>query len=379
MKAIGPFSKFMDWPPPRGGRAQERPFRPHRPPALGPLSGPWAAWIILVWMLIGWGALQDSAMAGQGPEGAAPSQVWPAPPAEPRIAFARSISGPADLGLRPSGWKRFSNLVTGGNKGKEKLAKPFGLALDEQDNLCLTDTGTGQIWYFDRARRRMRIWDKIGPYTFPAPVAIAKRHDRLYVADSVLRKVVVFDEQGKFQLAIQETLTRPAGLAVSGEKLFVADTATHHIAVFSLEGQFLSKFGKRGEGPGELNYPTHLALDARGRLLVTDSMNGRIQIFEPSGRYLGQIGRTGDSTGHFGRPKGVAVDGSGHVYVVDALFDNFQIFNAQGDFLLAVGAAGSGPGEFWLPAGIAISHDQKIYIADGYNGRIQVFQYLGKP
>ncbi len=328
--------------------------------------------------LAGFGIFPSLTAANKEPVGAAIPSVWPPPPAEPRVAYLQSISGPADLGIRPSGWNRFANLVTGGNRGKEKLVKPFGIALDELDNLCLTDTGTGRVWFFDRARKRVQSWEKAGGFRFASPVAIAKRKGIFYVADSALQKVVAFDGQGKLLFAIDQGVTRPAGLAVSDEKLFVADTAAHHIAIFELTGKFLSQFGQRGAAPGELNFPTHLAVDAQGRIWVTDSMNSRIQMFDSAGRLLGLIGSAGDSSGHFSRPKGVAVDRFAHVYVVDALFDNVQIFNPQGQFLLAVGEPGSGPGQFWLPAGIAISRRQQIYVADSYNGRVQVFQYLGK-
>jgi DNA-binding beta-propeller fold protein YncE len=312
------------------------------------------------------------------PVAATSPSVWPPPPAEPRVAYQHSIAGPVDLGIRPSGWNRLANLVTGGNRGKEKLVKPFGIALDELDNLCLTDMGTGRVWFFDRARKRVQSWEKAGGLPFASPVAIAKRKGIFYVADSALQRVVAFDGQGKFRFAIDQEVTRPAGLAISDDKLFVADTAAHHIAIFDLTGKFLFKFGKRGAAPGELNFPTHLAVDATGRLWVTDSMNCRVQMFDSAGRLLGPIGSAGDGSGHFSRPKGVAVDRFGHVYVVDAIFDNLQIFNQQGQFLLTVGEAGSGPGQFWLPAGIAISRSQQIYIADSYNGRVQVFQYLSK-
>jgi DNA-binding beta-propeller fold protein YncE len=308
-----------------------------------------------------------------------PALVWPPPPAEPRITYLESLSGPGDFGVRPSGWNRLSNLVSGGDRGKEKLIKPFGIALDESDNLCVTDMGAGRVWFFDRSRKRVRSWDKVGKLAFIAPVAVVKKKNRFFVADSALQQVVAFDGQGKLVFAIDQPATRPTGLAISGEKLLVADSAGHRIVIFSLNGEYLSQFGQRGEGLGELNFPTHVVVNARGHILVTDSMNSRIQAFDSTGRYLSLIGSAGDGSGHFSRPKGVAVDQAGHVYVVDALFDNFQIFNPEGKFLLAVGMPGSAPGQFWMPAGIAISRDQRIFVADGYNGRIQVFQYLSKP
>jgi DNA-binding beta-propeller fold protein YncE len=308
-----------------------------------------------------------------------PNPVWPPPPAEPRISYVKSISGPMDLGIRPSVWNRFSNMTTGADQGKEKLVKPFGLALDERDNLCVTDMGTGRVWLFDLAKKRAQFWNKIGKYAFVSPVAIAKRNNAIFVADSALQQVVAFNDKGKFLFALNQELQRPAGLAIRDDKIFVADSAVHHIAVFELAGKYLYKFGKHGAGAGELSFPTHLAFDNQGHLVVTDSMNSRVQVFEAEGRFLRQIGSAGDGSGHFSRPKGVAVDRLGHVYVVDALFDNFQIFDQEGRFLLAVGASGSGPGQFWMPAGIVIGRDQQIYISDGYNGRLQALKYIEKP
>jgi hypothetical protein len=148
--------------------------------------------------------------AEKGSSSVAPLRhVWPAPPAESRVVYVQSISGPADLGIRPSSWNRFSNFLTGGNREKEKLAKPFGVALDEQDNLCVTDTATGWVWFFDRTRKSCQHWAKVGRFTFVSPVAIAKRKGIFYVADSGLQKVLAFDGKGKLLFEISQELHRP--------------------------------------------------------------------------------------------------------------------------------------------------------------------------
>ena len=36
--------------------------------------------------------------------------------------------------------------------------------------------------------------------------------------------------------------------------VYVADSESHHIQVFTEEGTFLRKFGKKGNGDGELDY-----------------------------------------------------------------------------------------------------------------------------
>src|SRR5689334_5562689 len=71
--------------------------------------------------------------------------VWPAPPEKPRVAWVQNILKPSDLGAKVTGFRRTANWFSGDNKGNESFARPFGIALDENDNLCLTDTGANTV------------------------------------------------------------------------------------------------------------------------------------------------------------------------------------------------------------------------------------------
>src|SRR5437870_284512 len=87
-----------------------------------------------------------------------PSPVWPPRPEAPRIRYVKSIASPADIGRSPSRWKRVVRFITGDSGERENLSKPFGVALDEAGNLCLTDTGNNTVCYCDLARRQWRRW-----------------------------------------------------------------------------------------------------------------------------------------------------------------------------------------------------------------------------
>jgi DNA-binding beta-propeller fold protein YncE len=304
--------------------------------------------------------------------------AWPPPPAEPYVVYVRSLTRPLDIGVKASALTRFGRWISGATRDNGEFAKPFGLALDDTGRVLVTDTGANAVCCLDVAHKKWLRWTQVGKVRFVSPVAVARRGNTIYVADSGLGKVLAFDEKGKLQFEVTQHLERPSGLAIQEDKLFVADSQLHHVVMCDLKGTFLSAFGQRGSGPGEFNFPSHVAADARGCVYVTDSLNCRVQVFDPSGKFLRQLGSSGDSPGRFSRPKGVAADRLGHVYVVDALFDNVQVFDEQGRLLLNWGEAGSAPGQFWLPNGIAISADDQIYIADSYNRRIQVFKYTGK-
>ena len=315
--------------------------------------------------------------SAETPAAAAP--VWPPPPEAPRITWQRSIGGPGDLGVRRSTLGRIGDWLTGETAGGSGFVRPFGIALDETGNLCLTDTGSRTVCYFDWTQKIWRRWEQAGAVRFDTPVAVAKHGGIFYVADTGLASVVMFDEQGKLRGEIKAGLQRPSGVAVAGNRLLVADSQAQSVLIFGLDGKALGSFGSRGAGEGQFNFPTHISADMAGNLLVTDSLNSRLQVFDPQGRFLRQIGSLGDSPGHFSRPKGVAGDTHGHLYVVDANFDNVQIFDKQGQLLMSLGGAGNGPGQFWLPNGIAVSRDNVIYITDSYNQRIQVLKFTGEP
>ena len=321
--------------------------------------------------------------AARAPEPASipaePGRVWPSPPAEPRIQWIGQVSSPADLGVKVPLISRISNFLTGGDKGREALVRPFGLAVDEAGNLCVTDTGSGAVSFYDLAQHQYRRWTEVGGQRFDFPVAVAKRGGLIYVADSGRQEVIVFNGQGQVQRRIREEADRPSGLAVTGDRLYVACANTHVIRVYDLQGHALFQFGGRGVRPGEFNFPTHLAVDDQNRIYVTDAMNSRVQVFDAEGKFQREIGSLGDGSGHFSRPKGVALDRRGEVFVSDALFDNVQVFDGAGRFLMDFGSAGSQRGECWMPAGLAIAPGGRIYLADSYNGRVQIFQLLGTP
>ncbi len=66
----------------------------------------------------------------------------------------------------------------------------------------------------------------------------------------------------------------PISIAIdTGDRVFVGNY-NHRISVFSSDGQSLTSFGK----PGELNYPTGLAVDVSGVVYLCDRGNDRILV-----------------------------------------------------------------------------------------------------
>ncbi len=308
---------------------------------------------------------------------------WPEPPLTPRIKFVGLLRNQDDLGKTAG--ELFVEGLLGPKRLPNSLQQPMGVAPSRDGKrLYVTDYATPGVFVFDFEARRVEL---LGGEThgFKTPFGVAvDQQDNVYVVDSTPRLIRVFDRSGKFLRNItHESLERPTGIAVDSirRRIYVADSASrtsqnHVIRVFDADGGYLKALGGLGNEPGKLSFPSYLAVDGSGTLYVTDTMNGRVQAFDPEGRYLKSFGRHGDAFGMFDKPKGVALDSFGNLYVADSSWSNVQIFNQRAQVLLFFGGRGKFPGFLFNPAGLAIDKDNRIYVADAFNGRVGIYQLI---
>ena len=61
------------------------------------------------------------------------------------------------------------------------------------------------------------------------------------------------------------------------------------VYVFDDQGRFVKSFGRKGQGPGELENPHHLALDSQDRVMIFDGGRERVSRYDKEGGFLGPI------------------------------------------------------------------------------------------
>ena len=306
-----------------------------------------------------------------------PALSWPPAPQRARVLYRGEIRGERDV-ADPSAWQRFTSLFVGAHE-PDVLQSPFAAAFDASGRLLVTDRARGAVVVIDRDRGEYRVLTPEGDHALLMPMGVAADAEgRIYVADGARNVVQVLSPEGQplARFNAGGALQRPTSVAIDRVRklLYVVDTPAHLVRVLKLDGTPVRVLGSgHGSGPGELNFPTFVAVDAAGRAVVNDTMNFRIAIFGPDGSFAGAFGHAGNGSGDLDRPKGVAADASGRIYVVDNLFDNFQIFDDEGRLLLFVGEHGRGPGQFWMPAGLAV-HGGEVAVVDTGNARVLLFE-----
>lgn len=342
-----------------------------------------------LWKKYGWffltilGIVSFHSACSQVPSAATTSQnlVWPPPPDIPRVKHIATIYSEESIGAvkKPSIFDRL--IGRDPRSSMRSLRRPYGICTDSTGRIYVADSGQGMVFIFDRANKLVTFLGDKGQGKLDWPIdVVADSADNIYVSDVRIQNVYIFNPDGSFKsaLAKQGEIVVPAGLGYDRERnrILVVDSKAHNVKVYTTGSEFITKFGERGIGEGQFNFPTNIIVGNDGYVYVVETGNHRVQVFDQDYEYFDDFGTLGIRPGEFRRPKGIALDSENNIYVVDSDFCNFQIFNQDYRILTPVGTRGTANGRFYLPAGIHIDGNDMIYVSDQFNQRIQIFQYL---
>jgi len=277
--------------------------------------------------------------------------------------------------------------MTGQQLLRVPMPKPFSLVARE-GRLYVSDTAINRIHVFDFARRRyFQMGYRLeGQLTEVRGIGVDGQ-GVVYAVDRGGSRIVKYDQFGLYlgEIAIGVETVRPSGVAVeaSGERIYVVDTggvdsSNHRVVAYAADGAQVAMAGDRGAGSGQFNLPVDAAMGPDGLLYVLDTGNFRVQVFDRDLNFVRSWGEVGNGFGQFARPRSIAVDKDGVVFVSDAQFANVQLFNPAGELLMALGKRGGEPGELELVAGVAVDERNNLYVADQRQHKIEVFDRLSE-
>ena len=155
--------------------------------------------------------------------------------------------------------RQFEPVLSFGQLGSAAgmLIYPWGVAVNERDEIAVTDAGNNRVQVFSSDGTFLRSFGKKG------------------------------DKQGEFDL--------PTGIAFDPKNgnILVADSNIHRVQMLSEQGEYLNHFGGQGNLDHQLEYPTGLSVDSDCNVIVADSGNKVIKIFSHNGHFVREIGDEG--------------------------------------------------------------------------------------
>jgi DNA-binding beta-propeller fold protein YncE len=343
-------------------------------------------------------AATDQTPADKKPQVDISKLVWPQPPDIPRVRYTNYFAGmkidyTQDTTKKPkqtwmdrlAGSQSVSDKVNSKNFPFQLLG-PYGMSVDSKGRLYVADQKVGAIFIFNTETKETELIRNGFEAHFGLLNSVVVDDDgRIFVSDGKLGKVLIFNAKHQVEAQIREGLVDPVGLAIDKENrlLYVVDTQLDQVLVYDADTlKPLRRIGTCGKKhtlttPGDFALPTDVAVDKDGNVYVTDTLNWRVEVFDADGKFISQFGKHCDAIGCFKRPKGIAVDSDGHIWVVDTGMALVQAYDRDGELLGYVGGPGRNLGQFNDPMGIAIDQNNRMFVSEQYPwGRVQQFRYI---
>lgn len=199
---------------------------------------------------------------------------------------------------------RFEEILCIGGAGSRprQLRGPQGLAISQQGDILITDTGNRRVQVFSLKSLALRdIW---GPY-------------RVVQDDGEIQlRPVPVPHEGRGTAPDSDwpaDTWRPWGVAMGPCVVWVSDPGNNLVHRFTPSGRWLGAIDSEQDGT-PLLHPTHVTVDCEGRLYVVQDEREYVAVFDSSGRFAEHVEWPREVARRF-RPVSVAVARDGTLFL----------------------------------------------------------------
>ena len=181
----------------------------------------------------------------------------------------------------------------------------FVAFVSSEELLVTTSEG---ILAFDKSGKKLY---SITNEKLAKPRGLAVDENNIYVADGDSYCLMKFDKTGKLLKSVGQKgsgegeFDVPYGVTVVGDQVFVCDCMNDRVQVFTSDLLFVQQIGSEGCGNGQFKRPFDITHDEEGNLYVTDFGNNRIKVFNTQGKFLHFLVNQGDIS----KPTGICISG----------------------------------------------------------------------
>lgn len=166
--------------------------------------------------------------------------------------------------------------------GKESKINPIDVVV--RGSRCyVTDFGSNRVFVLDRTTgieiarigtesktdRKINSFGELpaGEFSLISDLALDQQNN-VYVTDKAAGRITLFDQSGKFIKTIGrmgdniDEFVRPKGIAIDREnRIWIVDASTEVAKIYNQQAQLLLFFGLSGNKPGMMNLPAKIVLD----------------------------------------------------------------------------------------------------------------------
>jgi DNA-binding beta-propeller fold protein YncE len=308
---------------------------------------------------------------------------------EPR-GIAVTTGADATVYVTDSGGRRVEAFNEAGTfqfvvGGPSAFVGPRGLTVTADGDLLVTDEWNFSLKEFTLAGTLIRKLFATGPAVpgvdSPRGIEFDPVTGRIVVDDYWNQRIETVNPDGSGAIAFgfRGVRTQAGSLNFAWDvavqdstgRYFVANRESNDIVVFDASGNFITKWGIKGTGPGQMTFPQGVDFAPDGTLIVVDSGNNRLERFSidvnGNGTFVAAYGSKGTTSmgpGFLNVPTGVSVAPDGTIWVADTLNNSVQSLAPDGTTWTRFWKGTSATLALHIPWGVSVSPDGNVWIAD---------------
>lgn len=172
-------------------------------------------------------------------------------------------------------------------------------------------------------------------------------------------------------------LDKPMDVTKIGNNIYVTDTNHQQVQVFDSSGNFAFKFGKKGTGQGQFEFPYGITGDQNGNVYVADLYNGKISIFTPQGKFIRYFTDDKKNQSFLASPAGLRIINN-ILFVTDIKTSRVLEYSLEGKKLMEISNASSKDDPLSAPNAVTVDQNKDIVVSDTGNQRIVMYDQTGK-
>lgn len=254
-----------------------------------------------------------------------------------------------------------------------ELKRPRGVACAD-GSVVVADSGGGRLVRYRVADESIRPVDVVTVRELPAPARVQGLEDGgMLVLDGRSHRIGRVGKDSTFGgfLSLddgQDAVARSFRVGPGGA-VFVLDVAGARIRIRSAEGTWTREI----PFPDDAGFLSDLTVDSTGSVYVVDSVRRRVLVARPGDDTLEPLSE--DLSEDLDFPSAIAVDDRGRIYLTDQNGGGVVILGRDGGFRGRQSGWGWKPGLLRYPSDLCVQGDL-LAVADRENDRVQVFRVV---
>lgn len=228
-------------------------------------------------------------------------------------------------------------------QGDGQFNEPWGVAVDPSGQIYVADTWNGRVQVFDPEGKFLRKWgvfnttngDLGDAYLLFGPRGLAiDQQGNLLLTDTGNKRIIRYSPDGTLlqQIGgggvIGGRFEEPVGLAVGPDgSVYVADAWNQRVQKLSPTLEFISEMAVPSWDDKGIYTKPYLAVAGNGDVYVTDPQFYRVFVYDAAGQMKANFGNFGGEMNRFGLPNGIAYDAvTNSILVADAGNNRVMVF-----------------------------------------------------